>query len=123
MAATEVELTADARRGNMKRLSITLSATPNTVTTVVVPEDAKGFGIRPAAATVDYNVNAAPAAVTGVATDDQSAVSSDMYAGGFAFAGEWVWRMLEPYHATSNPSRVLHLMSATASAVVYVEFF
>lgn len=118
-----VELAADARRGCMKRVQITLSATPNTVTTVVVPEDAKGFGVRPAAATVEYNVNAAPAALTGVATTDQDAVSSDEYAGSFAFAGEWVWRTLEPYHAVSNPTRVIHLMSATASAVVYVEFF
>ena len=123
MSTTRVELAPDAKRGSMLHLQITLSATPNTVTTVVIPTDAEGFGIYPAAATIEYNVNAAPAVVTGVGTADQDAVASDEYAGGYAFAGMWSWRLLEDYHATSNSSRILQVMSATASAVLYVEFF
>ena len=120
--SSTVEFAPDTRRGNLYHMSITLSATPNTVTTIVVPASAKGFGIY-STSTIEYNINAAPAAVTGVGTTDQDAVASDEYAGAYAFGGSWAWGLLEDYNATSNASRVLQVMSATASAVLYVEFF
>lgn len=121
--ANFVSLDPDAKRGNVVSGSITLSATPNTVTTIVVPQSAKGFRLYPNAAVLRFNVSAAPGAVTDVATTDQDAVASDAYVGGYAMPAMWETRLLEEYHATSNASRVIHVMSATASATLYFEFF
>lgn len=121
--ANKIELAPDAQRGNMKRVELTLSATPNTVTSVVIPTSARGFGIRPASYMVDFNVGAAPENLSAVATNDQDVVASDEYAGGFAFADEWTWRLLEDYHPASNASRMLYIKSTTASVVVRIEFF
>jgi hypothetical protein len=122
MAYTVVEFSPDAKRGNMLSGSLTLSATPNTVTTIVVPINAIGVRLY-ASSVARFNVNAAPDAVTGVGTADQDAVASDEYAGGYIMPGIWETRLLEDYHSVSNQSRVVQVMSATASATIYFEFF
>ena len=121
--ASGIDINPDARRGDLVSGSITLSATPNTITTMVVPTWSKGFRLYPNSAIVRYNINAAPAVVTDVATTDQDAVASDEYNGGYAMPALWEVRLIEEYHSTSNASRVLQVMSATASATLYFEFF
>lgn len=120
---TVVGLDPDAKRTNVVSGSITLSATPNTVTTIVVPVSAKGFRLYPNAAIIRWGISGSPLAVTDVGTADQDAVASDEYLGGYAMPAMWETRLLEEYHATSNASRTISVMSATASATLYFEFF
>jgi hypothetical protein len=103
------ELAPDYEAGHVKSVKVTLNATPNTNQAVAVPDGSKGFAVRPEAATCRYDVDAAPEA--------ESTDVADLAVGGYAFAGEWTVRLVDGNAASLN------LKSATASAVVYVEFF
>jgi hypothetical protein len=103
------ELAPDYEAGHIKSVKVTLSATPNTNQAIAVPDGSKGFAVRPEAATCRYDLDAAPEA--------ESTDVADLSVGGYAFAGEWTVRLVDGNAATLN------LKSATAAAVVYVEFF
>jgi hypothetical protein len=103
------ELAPDYEAGHVKSVKVTLSATPNTNQAIPFPDGSKGFAVRPEAATSRYDVDAAPEA--------ESTDVADLAVGGYAFASEWTVRLVD-----ANASS-LNLKSATAAAVVYVEFF
>jgi hypothetical protein len=106
---SKVELAPDYEAGHVKGVKVTLSATPNTNQAIAIPDGSKGFAVRPEAATCRYDVDGAPAA--------ESTDVADLAIGGYAFAQEWSVRLVDANAASLN------LKSATASAVVYVEFF
>jgi hypothetical protein len=103
------ELAPDYEAGHVKSVKVTLNATPNTNQAIAIPDGSKGVAVRPEAATCRYDVDAAPEA--------ESTDVADLAVGGYAFAGEWTVRLVDANAATLN------LKSATAVAVVYVEFF
>lgn len=105
----KVELAPDYEAGHVQGVKVTLSSTPNANQAITIPAGSKGFAIRPDVALCRYAVDAAPAA--------ESTNVAELAAGGYAFASEWTTRLVDANAATLN------LKSATASAVVYVEFF
>jgi hypothetical protein len=105
----KVELAPDFEAGHVMGVKVTLSATPNTNQAIAIPDGSKGFAVRPDAALCRCNVDAAPA--------DESTDVADLALGSYCFAGEWTLWLVDANAATLN------LKSATASAVVYVEFF
>lgn len=119
MATSGNSLAPDAKRGDVKSVQVTLSGTPNTVTTVAIPNDAMGFRLYPVTNIIRWNIDAAPGAQSVLPTNDQSGVASDLSDGGYAMNDQWENRLIE----TFRTGRVLQLLSSTASVVVYVEFF
>lgn len=110
-------LAADARSGKVKSIKVTLQAAPGTVTSVAVPESARGVRLYPDKQlrfAVDENpaVEATSAAV--------SVAESAMAAGGYAAAEEWEVRLLEEYNGAA---RTVRLIGAAGNEVVLVEFF
>ena len=115
---TGIQLSPDAKRYNVKSSKVVLSGTALTVTTIAIPDDAVGFRLYPAADIVRWNIDAAPGVEVELDTTDQTGVASDMADGGYAQPLMWENRLIEAWSG-----RVLQLRSATASSVIYVEFF
>lgn len=113
-----VELLPDARQGAMKAVSITLSATPNTVSSVPVPTGAMGFRLFPTTADVVFAVDENPAALAAYTeTGANNLALGGLSTGNAATANALEVRLLAAGAAT------VRLASATASAVVRVGFF
>lgn len=110
-------LAADARSGKIKSIKVTLSGTAGTVTSVTVPDSARGVRMYPDKQ-VRFAVDENPAAE---ATSSSTTVTSAALAtGGYAAAAEWEARLLEEYNGAA---RTVRLMGAIGSEVVLVEFF
>jgi hypothetical protein len=103
------QLAPDVEAGHLKSVKVTLSATPNTNQAIAIPDGSKGFGIYPETYTCRYDVDAAPEA--------ESTDVADLAGGSYAFPEMWTTGLVDANAATLN------LKSATAAAVVYVEFF
>ena len=99
---------------------ITLSATPGTVTSVVLPTTAKGIKLYPRSNHIRFSINTSTAAVATVAANDQTVVAADLAVGGIAKADLWEIRLLPAY---KDAARTLYLRSTTASVVVDLEVF
>lgn len=112
---TRVELIPDAGNGTLASIQVTLSGTPGTITTVEIPNWAKGMRLYPATA-VRFGISEDPAAIATSSSTDIAA--SSLAVGGIARASEWATRKL----ADGN-GRELHLRGAAGSEVVDVEFF
>jgi hypothetical protein len=114
--ADDVALAADARNGALASIEVTLSATPGTVTSVTIPDDARGVRLYPRSNAIRFAVGEDPAAV---ATSSSTTIpASTLAVGGIAKADQWEVRLLE-----SGTSRTVRLRSATASVVVDMEVF
>lgn len=111
-----VRFRADAALGLMQYVSLTLSATPEEVTSIEIPVWATGVRIRPSGAAVRFALGEDPA--TPVPVVGAAALLADLQAGGFAYGDTNEVRQLE-----SGEGRELRLRSATASVAVIVEFF
>ena len=109
-------LAADARQGALFSIEITLSATPGTVTTVTLPDSARGFCLYPRNGDARFAVTENPAAVG--ASSATTIAASAMTAGGIAKQAEWVTRLIE-----GGTSRTLRLRSLTASLILDLEVF
>jgi hypothetical protein len=109
-------LAADARQGALFSIEITLSATPGTVTTLTIPDSARGFCLFPRNGNARFAVNENPAAVG--ASSATSIAASAMTAGGIAKQSEWVTRLIE-----AGTSRTIRLRSLTASLILDLEVF
>lgn len=114
--AKHVRLVPDARIGYLKSIEITLSATPGTVTTVTLPDEAIGFRLNPRSNPCRFAVGEDPAAVATISATTIAA--STMAVGGIARADAWETRLLD-----TGQTRTLHLRSATASLVIDLEVF
>jgi hypothetical protein len=109
-------LNADARTGALASIEITLSGTPGTVTTVTIPDTARGVRLYPRSNAIRFAIGEDPAAV---ATSSSTTIAaSALAAGGIAKADTWEVRLLE-----AGSSRTVRLRSATASVVVDLEVF
>ena len=109
-------LAADARQGALFSIEITLSGTPGTVTTVTIPDGARGFCLYPRNGNARFAVGENPAAVG--ASSSTTIAASALTVGGIAKANEWVTRLIEP-----GTSRTLRLRSLTASLILDLEVF
>ena len=111
-----VGLGADARTGALFSLSVTLSGTPNTVTTITLPDNARGFRLYPTSNDVRFAVGENPATL---ATATATTIAAAAFGvGGIAKGDQFETRLLE-----AGTSRTLRLSSATASTVVTAETF
>jgi hypothetical protein len=109
-------LNADARQGALASIEITLSATPGTVTTVTIPDTARGVRLYPRSNAIRFAIGEDPAAV---ATSSSTTIAASALAvGGIAKADQWEVRLLE-----TGTDRTVRLRSATASVVVDLEAF
>jgi hypothetical protein len=109
-------LNADARQGALASIEITLSATPGTVTTVTIPDTARGIRLYPRSNAIRFAIGEDPAAV---ATSSSTTIAASALAvGGIAKADTWEVRLLE-----AGSSRTVRLRSTTASVVVDLEVF
>ena len=103
--------------GNSFRRPIILSGTPGTITTVAIPDSAKGFKLYPQSNDVSFAVN--QTLVAAPANDsDTTILSTDWVVGAFAKGNTCETRLLPP-----STSRTLQILSATASVVVELEVF
>lgn len=102
--------------GYEQSIEITLSGTPGTVTTVTVPNDAKGFRLYPRSNAVRFAVGSTVAAV---ATSSSTTIAATAFAvGGIAKANIWETRLLP-----SGSSRTVTINSPSASVVIDMEIF
>jgi hypothetical protein len=109
-------LNADARTGALASIEITLSGTPGTVTTVTIPDTARGVRLYPRSNAIRFAIGEDPAAV---ATSSAATIAATVLAaGGIAKADQWEVRLLE-----AGTDRTVRLRSATASVVVDLEVF
>jgi hypothetical protein len=109
-------LNADARTGALSSIAITLSATPGTVTSVTIPDTARGVRLNPRSDAIRFAIGEDPAAV---ATSSATTITATALAvGGIAKADQWEVRLLE-----AGTDRTVRLRSATASVVVDLEVF
>jgi hypothetical protein len=118
--AREMESYVDT--GSEKSIQITLSGTPGTVTTVSLPDEAKGFRMYPDNA-CRFGINQTPAAI---ATSSATTIASSAFAlGGIAKASAWETRLLPSPVKTkaTDLERTLQLRSTTASVVIELEIF
>jgi hypothetical protein len=107
---------ADAQTGALASIEITLSATPGTVTTVTIPDTARGIRLYPRSNAIRFAIGEDPAAV---ATSSSTTIAASALAvGGIAKADQWEVRLLE-----TGTDRTVRLRSATASVVVDLEAF
>lgn len=114
--ALPVRIRADARESALKSLQVTLSGTPETVTSIEVPDVANGVRIYPQAQAIRFAVNENPAAIGTETT--VTGLEADWTVGGIAHADAWEVRLLEP-----GTSRTLRMTSLVASVVVELELF
>jgi hypothetical protein len=109
-------LNADARTGALLSIEITLSGTAGTVTTVTIPDTARGVRLYPRSDAIRFAIGEDPAAV---ATSSATTIAATALAvGGIAKADQWEVRLLE-----AGTERTVRLRSATASVVVDLEVF
>jgi len=108
------ELHADAREGVLTSIRVTL-AEAGTVTSIEVPDKARGARMFPAAE-IRFAVNENPAAEA--SSGSTSISTSALAVGGIAKANEWETRLLQ-----GQIGRTLRLRGAAGSEVVQVEFF
>jgi len=105
----------DARTGKLASIELTLSGTPGTVTTVTLPDWARGVRLS-ATEECRFAVGEDPAEQ---ATSSATTVAAAAFAvGNVIVADQAEVRLLE-----TGASRTLRLSSETASAVVVVEAF
>jgi hypothetical protein len=116
VTATNTELAADAIQGQLASIEITLSGTAGTVTTVTIPDTARGIRLYPRSDAIRFAVGENPAAV-GTSSSTTIAASS-LAVGGIAKSDQWEVRLLE-----AGTSRTVRLRSTTASVVVDMEVF
>lgn len=107
---------ADAVSGELSSLEVTLSGTPGTVTTITLPNTARGIRLFPRSNHIRFAIGESPAAVG--ASSSQTVAAAAFGAGGIAKADLWEVRLLE-----AGASRTLRLRSTTASVVVDIECF
>ncbi len=94
-------LAADARSGKLKSIKVTLSGTAGTVTSIAVPNTARGVRVYPDKE-VRFAVDEDPAAE---ATSSAAGVAeAAMAVGGYAAAAEWEARLLEEYNGAARNS-------------------
>lgn len=113
---------ADTGVSGMLHEDITLSGTPNTVTTITLPDDAIGYRLSNASAVCRFNVNADPVQAAGLSST--TIAVANMKAGNRLASGTAETRILEPVVATNGgvtTGRTLRILSATASATLTVE--
>lgn len=108
---------ADARQGVLKQCQVTLTSA-NTVYTVTLPTNARGFTLYPTTADVIFAVGEASVALATSAGDTLAAAFG---VGATAPIGLTTNRVL--IKSVAEAGAVLHLRSATASAVVVVGVF
>jgi len=109
--------------GKEKSIQITLSATPETVTTISIPSDYKGFRIYSANDNVIFAVNAT---VVAVGTSSATTIASSAFTvGGVALSGQWETRLLPPStkQKSTDAERYITLYSLVASTVLTLEIF
>ncbi len=112
--------------GAEQSIEITLSGTPGTLTTVTLPDTAKGFKLYPRSNHVRFAVYQSSSARTlaAVATDsDGTVAATDFAIGGIAKADQWETRLLPSKLVPSTTTRILTLRSTTASVVCDLEVF
>jgi len=105
-------------------IELTLDTTPGTLTTVTLPDAAKGFRLYPRTNACRFAVYASGSTRTlaAVATDtDNTVAAADLAIGGIAKADVWETRLLPSYNNTAD--RILTIRSLTADAVVDLEVF
>lgn len=105
---------AKARQGYLLSAEITLSATPETVTTVAIPDTARSFRVFPDA-DIRFAINEDPVAAEAVT--DTTVGLDDLSVGGVGVSSVWSEHTLE-----SGTGRTLRLIGASGSETVYVEF-
>ena len=111
-----IDFGADAKTGVLKSLVATLSDTANTVTTVTLPDNVRGFRLFPRANAIRFAVGENTVAV---GTSSSTTVAASVFTvGGIAKADMWETRLI-----SAGASRTLRLSSATASVVVDIEVF
>jgi hypothetical protein len=102
--------------GAEQSLQITLSGTPGTVTTITLPDAAKGVKMYPVSQKVQFAINNAAATL---ATSTATTIAASAFGvGGIAFNDMWETRLLP-----SGADRTLSLVGGFANTVVYVEVF
>ena len=111
-----VDLSADALQGQLTSIEITLSATPGTVTTVTLPDTARGFTLYPRANPARFAIGEDPAAVA--ASSSTTIAAASLAVGGIAKADEWTTRLI-----AAGTGRTLRLRSLTASLILDLEVF
>ncbi len=111
-------LAPDTQVGMLLQANHTLG-TANTVTTITLPDWARGFRLTSAAA-VEFAVNENPA--TPASTSGTTLVAASMAVGGTAAADTPETRIL-PEPDEDYPTRTLKIKSQTGAAVVLVELF
>jgi hypothetical protein len=115
LEARQIESYVDT--ANESSLEVTLSGTPGTVTTITLPNTAKGFKLYPRTNHIRFSVNNTSTAAVG--TSSSTTVAASVFAvGGIAKNDMWETRLLP-----NGASRTLSLRSTTASVVVDVEVF
>jgi hypothetical protein len=112
----DVDLSADALQGALSSIEITLSATVGTVTTVTLPDTARGFNLYARANPARFAINEDPAAV---GTSSSTTIAASAFTvGGIAKADQWTTRLI-----AAGTNRTLRLRSLTASLVLDLEVF
>lgn len=120
----ERDLERDVDTGAERSAEITTNATPGTLTTITLPDAAKGFRLYPRGAHVRFAVYPADVARTLAAVAASSATTfaaASFAIGGIAKQDTFETRLLPPFDGQN--SRILTLRSITASVVVDVEVF
>lgn len=92
-------------------------ASSNTVATVTLPDDAKGFKLYPRSTSIRFSVNQSTVTVSSTSYNTSFA-SSDLGAGGIAKNDQWETRLL-PY----GKGRQLMLRPDSSSVTVDLEAF
>ncbi len=102
--------------GNEKSIEVTMS-TAGTVTTITLPDTARGFKLYPRTSHIRFAVG--NTAIAAVATSSATTIASTAFAvGGIAKPDAWEVRLLP-----SGATRTLSIRSITSSVVVDVEVF
>ena len=103
--------------------NITLSATPETITTVTLPADVKGFRMYSASNNIRFAVNGTVVAVG--ASSSQTVAATVFKRGGVVLAGAWETRLLPSAVRTksTDANRTITLYSLVASTAVTIELF
>lgn len=120
----ERDLERDVDTGAERSAEITTNATPGTLTTITLPDDAKGVRLYARSNHVRFAIYPNDAARTLAAVTASSATTfaaASFAVGGIAKADMWETRLLPPFDGQN--ARILTLRSITASVVVDVEVF
>lgn len=117
-------LEQDIDTGGERSIELELDGTPGTLTTITLPNDAKGFRLYPRGNHARFAVyqSGSVRELAAVATDtDNTVAASDLAIGGIAKADMWETRLLPPWNGTND--RILTVRSTTASLIVDLEVF